>query len=324
MAVKRSEQIDPENGGYYHLISRCVRRAFLCGKDPESGQDFNYRRQWIENRILELAKSFAIEVYSYAVMQNHYHLVVYSDPKLPESWSDLEVANRWLCAFPGKLNNPKFKQQRELRLQAIVADPDLLSKYRERLGSLSWLMRCINEPIAKRCNQEDFVKGHFWESRFKSQALLDEAAALTCMAYVDLNPIRAGIAKNLGESQHTSIKKRLKSLSESELQGAIKAIAGNVKNRTMTLKLNDYIELVEWTGKAIIYPDKASLPHHLSSTFSHMNIEQKQWLRQVQSYESRYHRFVGSFEILKAKTKELGQHWLKGITQAERLFPSSS
>jgi putative transposase len=323
MAIRRSEQIDTDNGGYYHLISRCVRRAFLCGEDPESGKNFDYRRQWIEDRILELAQFFSIEVYSYAVMHNHYHLVVYSDPKLPESWSDLDVANRWLNVFPGRLNNPKFKLQREHKLQAIVNDPELLFTYRERLGSLSWLMRCINEPIAKRCNKEDIVKGHFWESRFKSQALLDEAAALTCMAYVDLNPIRAGIAKSLQESEHTTIKKRLQVLSEEELQSSIKAVAGKVKNRTMVLKLKDYIELVEWTGKAIVYPDKAKLPHHLSSTLSHMNIQQSNWLNQVKSYGGRYYRFVGNIEKLKAKTKELGQQWLKGINQAQQLFSSS-
>ena len=72
MAIKRSEQIDSENGGYYHLISRCVRRAFLCGDDPETGNNYNHRRQWIENRIMELAQIFAIEVYSYCVMSSHY------------------------------------------------------------------------------------------------------------------------------------------------------------------------------------------------------------------------------------------------------------
>jgi putative transposase len=320
MAVKRSEQIDTDNGGYYHLISRCVRRAFLCGDDPESGKNFNYRREWIEQRILELANYFSVEVYSYAVMQNHYHMVVYCDPKLPLSWSDLEVADRWLKVFPGKLNNPKFKQQRELRLRAIVADPELLKIYRERLGSLSWLMRCINEPIAKRCNREDFVKGHFWESRFKSQALLDEAAALTCMAYVDLNPIRAGDAKDLNTSSYTSIKKRLDNLSVQKLNTKVNAIAGSVKNRAMVLKLKSYIELVEWTAQAIVYPDKAALPPHLCNTLSHMNIQQAQWLSQVKSYGSRYYRFVGNIEKLKAKSQALGLQWLKGITQAQRLF----
>jgi putative transposase len=324
MAIKRSEQIDSESGGYYHLMSRCVRRAFLCGEDPDNGINYDYRRQWIESRILELANVFAIEVYAYAVMHNHYHLVVYSDPKAPQTWSDLEVAKRWLKVFPGKLDNPKFKLQRELKLQAIVKDTELLATYRERLGSISWLMRRINEPLAKRANQEDFCKGHFWESRFTSQALLDEGAALTCMAYVDLNPIRAGIAKSLPESHHTGIQKRLNSLSETEINTTIKSLAGKVKNRTMTLKLKDYIELVEWTGKAIVYPNKGQLPSHLLTTFQHLNLNQDNWLNQVQSFGGRYYSFVGCVEKFKHKADELNQKWLKGITQIKQLYLSES
>ncbi len=320
MAIKRSELIDPNNAGYYHLISRCVRRAFLCGQDPETKKDYDYRRQWIEDRIIELAQYFAIEVFSYSVMHNHYHLVLYSDPKAPESWSDLDVAERWLKVFPGKLNNPKFKTQRALKLQAIVKDPKLLATYRERLGSLSWLMRRINEPLAKLANAEDFCKGHFWESRFQSQALLDEGAALTCMAYVDLNPIRANIATSLKTSEHTSIKKRLNTLIESELNATLKSIAGNVKNRTMVLPLKDYIDLVEWTGQAIIYPDKAKLPSSLAATFQHLNIQQDNWLGQVQQYGGTYYRFVGCLDKIKAKTKALGQQWLKGLNQVQKLY----
>ncbi|PCI69199.1 MAG: transposase [Gammaproteobacteria bacterium] len=322
MPIKRSELIDPDNAGYYHLISRCVRRAFLCGKDPETNKDYDYRRQWIENRILELANYFAIEVFSYAVMNNHYHLVVYSDPKLPQSWSDLEVADKWLKVFPGKYNNPKFKTQRDLKIQAIVKGPDLLAVYRERLGSLSWLMRRINEPLAKMSNAEDYCTGHFWESRFKSQALLDEGAALTCMAYVDLNPIRAKMANSLEKSHYTSIKKRLKTRTEDELQSTLKAIVGNVKNRTMVLPLKDYIELVEWTGKMIVSPTKGSIPIQISRSLAHLNINQDNWIVQVQNYESSYYRFVGSIKKIKEKTKTLGRKWLKGINSCQELYQS--
>jgi putative transposase len=71
MATRRSDLIDSENAGFYHLISRCVRRTFLCGFDEESGRDYEHRREWIESRILSLAKLFSIEVYGYAVMHNH-------------------------------------------------------------------------------------------------------------------------------------------------------------------------------------------------------------------------------------------------------------
>ena len=324
MAIPRKDLIDSENAGYYHLISRCVRRAFLCGHDPETGKDFDHRRQWIEDRILALAKVFSIEVYAYAVMHNHYHLVVYCDPKAPNSWSDMEVAKRWLSVFPGKLNNPKFKTQRDLRLQAIVASPELLTKYRRRLGSLSWLMRRINEPLAKQSNVEDFCKGHFWESRFTSQALLDEAAALTCMAYVDLNPIRAGLTDKLEESEHTGIKRRLEKLTPEQLHLTVKAIAGEVRSRTMTLKLDDYLRLVEWTGKTIAYPDKHKIPSSLSSVFERLNLNQAYWVNQVKGFGSSYYRAVGCIEKLKIKAEQLEQCWIKGLSEIKKLYLTPS
>jgi len=319
MAIKRSELIDSETAGYYHLLNRCVRRTFLCGVDKETGQNFEHRRQWIENRILELADVFAIEVYAYAVMSNHYHLVVYSDPKAPEQWSDLEVAERWLKIYPSRLDNPKFKVQRENKLNAIIKDKEKLALYRERLGSLSWLMSRINEPIAKKSNREDFVTGHFWESRFKSQALLDEAAVLTCMAYVDLNPIRAKMSKTLQDSDHTSIKKRVEKLTEEELKQSVKALAGEVKNRTMVLNLKDYIELVEWSGKSIAYPNKAKMPPHIQSTLSHLNLQPNNWLGQVQHYGTNYGYFVGKLELLKQQAEKLKKNWLKGFKPIKKL-----
>jgi len=77
------------------------------------------------------------------------------------------------------------------------------------LKDLSWYMRCLNEKVARMANAEDACTGRFWEGRFKSQALLDEAAVVSCMAYVDLNPIRAGICESLETSAFTSIQERL-------------------------------------------------------------------------------------------------------------------
>lgn len=320
MAIRRSDLIDNETPGFYHLTSRCVRRAFLCGVDAETGISYEHRREWIESRILQLADIFSISVYSYAVMHNHYHLVVYFDPKAPWQWSDNQVAERWVNLFPAKKSQPCFGSMQQAKLLSVLNDKEKLETCRQRLGSLSWLMRCINEPIAKRSNAEDFVKGHFWESRFKSQALLDESAALTCMAYVDLNPIRAGLTTKVEDSEYTSIQQRLIKLSEKQLNQAVESIAGSIKDKTLSIKLIDYIELVDWTGKYITHPDKASIPLNLSSTLQRLNLNQKQWLTQVKAFGSSYYRAIGALDAMKEKARQLGQQWLKGVGSIKALY----
>ncbi|MDG1226181.1 MAG: transposase, partial [Burkholderiales bacterium] len=216
MAIARRNLVDSETPGFYHCTNRCVRRAFLCGTDERTGHDYSHRKDWLENRMIELCAIFAVDIYAYAVMSNHYHIVLYVEPLTPLTWSDDEVAEKWLLAYPGRFVDPKFAQQRELKKQAIMCDKEKLKLYRKRLGSLSWFMGRLNEPLAKQSNTEDFCTGRFWEGRYSSQALLDEAAVFSCMAYVDLNPIRADITERLEESNHTAIKQRIESLKSIE------------------------------------------------------------------------------------------------------------
>ena len=107
--------------------------------------------------MLELCSIFSVDIYAYAVMSNHYHIVLYVEPLAPLNWSDEMVAEKWLQAYPGRFVNPKYAQQRELKKQAIMADKEKLKTYRKRLGSLSWFMGRLNEPLAKQSNQEDKV-----------------------------------------------------------------------------------------------------------------------------------------------------------------------
>jgi len=135
------------------------------------------------------------------------------DPQESQSWSDAEVAQRWIDINPPRIFGEIDQCARQSEIAKVLGDSMKLGLYRQRLGSLSWYMRFLNHPIACRANLEDGCKGHFWESRFKSHALLDEAAVIACMAYVDLNPVRAKIARKLSECDYTSVKRRLKSAS---------------------------------------------------------------------------------------------------------------
>ena len=170
---------------YYHITTRCVRRAFLCGQDQLTGRCFEHRRQWIEDRIRLLSSIFAVDVCAYAVMSNHYHLVVKLNPTEARHWSDLEVLKRWRSMFKGPLLIQKYARQEPLSAVEWETTQSILAVYSQRLGDLSWFMKCLNESIARKANAEDEVTGHFWEARFSSQALCTDEALLTCMAYVD-------------------------------------------------------------------------------------------------------------------------------------------
>ena len=198
MPKPRRTQVSLDATPYYHCVSRCVRRAFLCGTDSVSSQSFEHRRQWIEDKLYDLTRVFALDLCAYAVMSNHYHVVLYVDIAEAESWSPDEVITRWHQVFNGTLFSQRHMRGEALnKVELKVLDKDI-AIWRQRLMDISWFMRVLNEAIARQANAEDNCTGRFWEGRFKSQALLDEAALAACLAYVDLNPIRAGYGQDTG------------------------------------------------------------------------------------------------------------------------------
>jgi len=174
MTLARKYLISPEDTPYYHVMTRCVRRAFLCGKDKYSGNCYEHRRGLIKNRINQLADVFNINVCAYAIMSNHYHLVLKINST--ENWDNKQVLAYWSQLCQPKLFCQKFMEnepQGKDELEMVYLQTDI---YRKRLMSISWFMKLLNEHIAKEANKEDKVTGSFFESRFKSQALLDERA----------------------------------------------------------------------------------------------------------------------------------------------------
>ena len=168
MPQPRNRQVSLNDTPYYHCISRCVRRAFLCGSDPVSGFDFEHRRQWIVDRIKLLCSVFAVDLCAYAIMNNHYHIVVRINADEVKQWTDEEVAKRWIQIFAGPLLIHQYLANTDLSSEERKYVAALLASWRERLADLSWFMRCINEPIARMANAEDHCTGRFWEGRFKS------------------------------------------------------------------------------------------------------------------------------------------------------------
>ena len=253
MTRPRSEIVDRENGGFYHLGSRCVRRAMLCGKDPDTGRDFSHRRTWIENLLLELTDVFTVHVCEYSVMSNHYHITVNYTPRERFELDDEEVARRWLRAFP-----PARADELESKVVELLDDPDRIAELRNRLGDLSWYMRCLNEPIARRANLEDDCTGRFWQGRFRSKDLPDERSVWACMAYDDLNPIRAGMADRVDADEHTALQRRIEE-AEAEPERLDEPMAPLVRRAgkivsapppvpRLDMTLREYRAHVEWTA----------------------------------------------------------------------------
>lgn len=214
MTRARSTLISLSATPWYHVVCRCVRRAYLCGMDAHSGQSFEHRRGWIVERVKQLAGVFAVDVAAYAVMSNHYHLVLRVDVERVQAWSREEVLRRWTQLFDGPVLVQRLLagQGDEMDQATLNAIDEWVETYRARLCDVSWFMRVVNETVARQANAEDECTGRFWEGRFKSQALLDEQAILTAMAYVDLNPIRAKMAETPEASEHTSVAERMAAL----------------------------------------------------------------------------------------------------------------
>ncbi len=331
MPKPRKSLISLDATPYYHCVSRCVRRAFLCGEDAVSGQSFEHRRGWIEQRLLELSDIFAIDIAAYAVMSNHYHVVLHINQPAAMSWSDMEVVRRWHRLFKGNLFSQRFCRGETLRESEKIVFFEQVAQWRERLISISWFMRCTNETIAREANKEDEATGRFWEGRFKSQALLDEKALAACMVYVDLNPIRACIAKSPEASDFTSIKQRFhgiigrKPSTESASNTALFPFVGYPRKNIpdgLPFRLTDYIELVEWTGRIIREDKRGAISAALPPLLDRLDIDTRHWLYLSKNFESPFANLIGSVCQVRKACEELGKQWAHGVRQCEVLFSS--
>lgn len=263
MPRPRQSLINIADTPYYHVTSRCVRRAYLCGYDEKSGVSFEHRKQWLEDRIRLLSSIFTIDLCAYAVMSNHYHMVVRLSPEQSNSWSVGEVLRRWCCLHKGTLLVRKYLQGESLSVAEHQTVVESANTYRDRLNSLSWFMKCLNEPIARMANREDGCTGHFWESRFSSQALLTRHALLACMVYVDLNPLRANLVSLPEDSDYTSIRERIREHTSKRL-GSSKTRGSNTTLRRAFLFDIEIKPLVPFVDGAVSgkaeQPGPAKLP----------------------------------------------------------------
>jgi REP element-mobilizing transposase RayT len=334
MTRARNQLISLEATPYYHTISRCVRRAFLCGEDSLTGKSYEHRKQWVITRLRELSDVFAIDICAYAILSNHYHLVLRIDQEQAHGWTTVQVAERW-----GKLFNLPRLVARYLRAE-IHSEAEantakaIISEWRSRLTDISWFMRSLNEHLARQANIEDHCKGRFWEGRFKSQALLDEAAVLTCMSYVDLNPVRAGVAETPEASDFTSIQQRIRQHSETSqankpatdlrpplpLMPLVKQDRDPHRN-AMGFILQDYLNLVDWAGRAVREGKRGAISEDAPPILQRLGLEPERFLEHLQGHAATEEQTaMGRLQRIRQVAEVFGLRFLKGCGEARRLY----
>lgn len=287
MAMPRSQLINPNDTSYYHCISRCVRQARLCGNDPITGRNFEHRRGWIEQRLLMLEQVFAIDICAYAVMSNHLHVVLHLNQIKAQQLSEQEVLHRWHQLHHGTRFTREFEQGIEQTQSALKFVAATIATYRARLCDISWFMKELNEPIARWANREDGCTGHFWEGRFKSQALLDDAALLACMAYVDLNPVRAQLCPTPESSSFTSIRQRIYNDTKYPQSGLYPFIGHYHKDcEGLPFSLKDYLQLVDWTGRVEREDKPGKIERMAMPILERLGVSNTHWLSFAPEFEN--------------------------------------
>jgi REP element-mobilizing transposase RayT len=304
---------------------------------------------------------FGLDVCAYSVMSNHIHVVLRVRPVVVRRWSDEEIAERWLTLFPRRVTPQRegpldAEALRKAALAEILADDGRVQELRARLGSVSWFMRCLNEPIARRANREDDCTGRFWEGRFKCQRLLDDAAVLACMAYVDLNPVRAKVAQTPETSEFTSVRARISARQAREKQRQLEAkklrtkrqeqmldqvkrqlyadrhlapLAGGGRFESdgrypapscLPMSVDEYLALIDWTGRQLKQGKRGRIPPKLEPVLQRLDLDATQWVQTIDRYGSLFWQMVGRAESLLDAARRLGRRWIKGIRNSHEAF----
>ena len=331
MTFPRSAQISLVDTPYYHCIARCVRRAFLCGEDRYTGRSFSHRRQWLVDRIALQVEVFGIGVCAYAVMGNHYHVVLRVDKPPVMALSDVEVLKRWTRLFRGPHLVRQYLEGLSLCSVEMQTVRETAAVWRRRLYDISWFMRCLNEYIARRANAEDKCTGRFWEGRFKSRALLDHAAVISCMAYVDLNPVRAGMARSLSESDFTSIQQRLGELgTNSKKNGPLQSKPFLLSFRkdglssqdktTIHLDFQGYVGLLESTANLSFGNRIHHIFHQHEDTLHRIGLSFSQWRVLSLETHSLSVQAIGDLQTLRSFCRSTGRKWMAGTRHLKVIY----
>ena len=339
--LARVEVFAPDEIAILHVLNRTVRRCFLLGNDPLTGKNYDHRKEWMETELVRLAKFFGIDLLCYAIMSNHFHLVLRSRPDVVAAWDDTEVARRWLMLCPKRKDQSgRAEVPNEYELNMIRNDPVRLKEIRSRLSDISWWMRLLSQKIGKRANDDDMELGKFWQARYRAVRLLDETAILACAAYVDLNPIRAAMAETIETSEFTSAQQRaielreasneqvsscealntapkaivrsLSPLSIDELKDDIGACCHTAGFRSsdkgfLPMSVASYLELLDWTARQS-RPDKGgATPASAAPIFERLGIDAEVWCELTRDFGKLFSTVAGKPKVIE-QTRSRTRH----------------
>jgi len=339
-----------------HVINRTVRRCFLMGDDPLTGKNYDHRKAWMERELEHLARFFSIDLLGYAILSNHFHLVLRSRPDVVAQWVDREVARRWLMLCPRRRdaeNNPE--EPNDSDLNQITNDRVKLKTIRSRLSDISWWMRFLSQKIAQKANREDGESGKFWQARYRAVRLLDETAILACVAYVDLNPIRAAMAATIETSDYTSGQqralalqaevnkpssleqandKKLKPIAQSlspltigEIKDSIGACCHTAGCRAsdkgfLPLSVANYLELLDWTARELRSDKRGATPASVVPIFERLGIDANAWCELTQDFGKLFSTVAGKPKVIESTRSRQRHQRYKIRHRAKELLTS--
>jgi len=315
MTTARRKQIRLDITPYYHCTTRCVRRAYLCGYDALSKRNFDHRKQWVEDHLLFLAEIFCIEIAGYAVMSNHYHVVLRVDRQQAARLSDDEVVQRWRRLFKGPPLIQRYLDGRKLRASERVQVAALIAQWRDNLSNISRFMAHINETIARKSNREDDCTGKFWEGRFNSQAIVGKEALLQTLCYVDLNPVRAKVVVTPENAKHTSINRRLKVKKNGLMPFKPKKTPKPRLKAYLPFTLKQYLELLDWTGRQVRNGKRGAIPQNVRSILERIGFSQSRWIKSMSRQKPWTQRVLGSSQDIQKFCDAIGQKWVWQIAE---------
>ena len=318
--LARAEVFDPGEVAILHICARIVRRCFLFGIDPFTGKNHDHRKIWIEDQLKLLATHLGIDLLSFAILSNHFHLILRSRPDVVETWDDSEVARRWLMLCPNRKKEDRSPEEpNEFELNSIRNDPEKLATIRTRLSDVSWWMRLLCQNIGTRANQEDKQVGKFFQGRFLAIRILDEESLLACAAYVDLNPIRAAMAETLESSDYTSVQRRIQSLQQTGPSTTIERTTGasflspltiDEKNDSigacanpsgvrcsdkgfLSMSIEDYLELLDASARIVRADKTGHTPAEVAPIFERLKLDPEYWTLQIKDFGRLFSNVAG-------------------------------